>query len=75
MPAKLRKSDDDLPEALRHEADMGPVIMPGYTVLNRGDWERFLELAMDERDGRIAWERRNDPITATWDEVRKKYGL
>jgi hypothetical protein len=78
VPITRRKSDDELPERLRHDADAGPVVMPHYTVLNRKDWERLeqlIESAMDERDGKIAWERRNDPITATWEEVREKYGL
>ena len=75
MPVTRRKSDAELPERLRHDADAGPVILPNYAVVNRKDWERLIERALDDRDGEIAWGRRNDPITATWDEVREKYGL
>jgi hypothetical protein len=78
MPVTRRKSNDELPESLRHDADAGPVVMPGYTVLSERDWDRLL----DDRLGKIAWGRRNDPVTATWDpvtatwdEVRKKHGL
>lgn len=71
MPVTRRKSDAELPESLRHDADAGPVVMPGYTVLNRGDWERLL----DHIDGMIARERRDEPEGATLDELAEKYGL
>jgi hypothetical protein len=44
MPVTRRKSDADLSESLRHEADAGPVVMPNYTLLSRADWERVSEL-------------------------------
>jgi ribonuclease HI len=77
MPVTRRKSDTELSESLRHDADEGPVVMPGYTVLNREDWVRLLELAKDELDFKIAWKRRNrgEPEGATLDEMREKYGL
>jgi hypothetical protein len=49
--------------------------MPGYTLLNRGDWERLI----DHIDGKIAWERRQradpDDEGVTLDELAKKYDL
>ena len=70
-----RRRDDELPAALRHDADAGPVVMPGYTLLNRGDWERLI----DHIDGKIAWERRKradpDDEGVTLDELAKKYDL
>jgi hypothetical protein len=36
-----RKSDAELSESLRHDADAGPVVTPNYTVLKREDWERI----------------------------------
>jgi hypothetical protein len=76
MPITVRKIDE-LPEDLRHDADAGPVIMPGYTVLNRKDWERLTELAFEEQDFKIAWARRSrgEPEGATLDELAEKYGL
>jgi hypothetical protein len=74
MPVTKRR-DEDFPAELRHDADAGRVVTPGYTLLNREDWERLIERVLDERDGKIAWERRNDPITGTMDEMREKYGL
>jgi hypothetical protein len=43
MPA-TRRNDDDLSESLRHDADDGPVVTPGYTVLSKDDWERLLSV-------------------------------
>jgi hypothetical protein len=70
-----RRRDDELPAALRHDADAGPVVMPGYTLLNRGDWERLI----DHIDGKIAWERRKradpDDEGVTLDELAEKHEL
>jgi hypothetical protein len=44
MPVTVRKTDNELPEDLRHDADSGPVILPRYTALNREDWKRPLSL-------------------------------
>ena len=76
MPVTQRR-DEELPADLRHDADSGPVITPNYAVLNREDWERLIERALDERDFKIAWERRKagDPEDATLDELIEKYGL
>jgi hypothetical protein len=79
MPFTRRK-DTELSEELRHDADEGPVIMPSYTILNREDWTRLLELAeaeLDEREFKIAWDRRcrGEPEGVTLDEMREKYGL
>ena len=76
MPVTRRK-DADLSESLRHDADTGPVIMPSYTILNRGDWDRLLDFALDQREFKIAWERRSqgEPEGATLDEMRETYGL
>jgi hypothetical protein len=73
MPVTVRKTDSELPENLRHGADSGPVVMPGYTVLNREDWDRLLEMT----DFKIAWDRgsRSEPEGATLDELAEKYGL
>lgn len=75
--AVIQRKDTDLSEALRHDADRGPVVTPHYAVLKRGDLERLVGLIDDELDFKIAWERRkrDEPITATWDEMREKYGL
>ena len=63
MPVTMRKTNNELPEDLRRDADSGPVIMPGYTL--------------EERDFWIAWERRKkgEPESATLDELAEKYGL
>ena len=80
MAVTRRKTDLELSESLRRDADAGPVIMPGYTVVNREDWNRLLELideTVDEREFKIAWDRRsrNEPEGATLDEMWEKYGL
>ncbi len=64
-----------MPADLRRDADTGPVVMPNYTLFRREDLERLLDQTLDDCLGKIAWGRRNDEITATWDEVRTKYGL
>ena len=76
----MRKTDHELPEDLRRDADSGPVIMPGYTLLNDEDWRRLTELVeetLEERDFWIAWERRKkgESEGATLDEFAEKYGL
>jgi hypothetical protein len=73
VPVTVRKTDNELPEDVRHDADSGPVIMPGYTVLSRGDWDRLLEIA----DFKVAWDRRKrgEPEGATLDELAEKYKL
>jgi hypothetical protein len=49
--------------------------MPGYTLLNRRDWERLI----DHIDGKIAWERREraDPDVegVTLNELVAKYDV
>jgi len=80
MPVTRRRTDRGLSDSLKHAADAGPVVMPGYTVLKHDDWTRLLELieeATDERDFKIAWDRRRrgEPEGATLDEMREKYGL
>jgi len=80
MPVTVRKTDSELPEELRRDADSGPVIMPSYTVLNHDDWKRLLELvdeAIDEREFKIALDRRGQAEAegASLDEMREKYGL
>ena len=80
MPVTMRKTNNELPEDLRRDADSGPVIMPGYTLLNDEDWRRLtehVEEALEERDFWIAWERRKkgEPESATLDELAEKYGL
>jgi hypothetical protein len=80
MPVTVRKTDNELPEDLRHDADSGPVILPSYTVLNREDWKQLLRLideATDEREFKVARDRRNggEAEGATLDEMREKYGL
>ena len=77
MAVIQRKDDTEISESLRRDADKGPVITPHYAVLNREAYARFVELIQDDLDGAIAWERRkrDEPITGTWDEVRKEYGL
>ncbi len=37
--------------------------------------EGLLEALEEQIDFKLAAERRNEPITATWDEMRKKHGL
>jgi hypothetical protein len=80
MPVTVRKTDNELPADLRHDADSGPVILPSYTVLNREDWKRLLgriDEAADEREFKIARDRRTggEAEGATLDEMREKYGL
>jgi hypothetical protein len=75
MPVTRRKSDADLSESLRHDADAGPVIMPSYTLLSKEDWDRLLDLI----DGKIARHRRAyakpDEEGVSIDEVIEKCGL
>jgi hypothetical protein len=80
MPVTVRKTDNELPEDLRHDSDTGLVILPSYTVLNREDWKQLLKLmdeAPDEREFKVARDRRNagEAKGATLDEMREKYGL
>jgi len=78
MPVTRRKTDQGLSDSVKHDADAGPVIMPGYTVLKHDDWKRLLELvdeSVDEHDFKIAWDRRSEPEGASLDELAEKYGL
>ena len=73
MPV-TRSQHDDLPEDVRHQADEGPVVMPGYTVLSGRDWERL----QDHIDGLIASQRRSrhdDDEGVGLDELAERYGL
>jgi hypothetical protein len=76
MPVTRRKSND-LPDDIRRQADAGPVVMPDYTVLSREDWDRLIDLAIDEREFKIAYERyqHGEPDGATLEVMCKKYGL
>ncbi len=75
MPVTRRKSDSELSESIRHDADAGPVIMPGYTVVSHAYWERLLERV----DAEIAWDRRArakpDEEGVSLDELIEKYDL
>jgi hypothetical protein len=73
MPVTQRKHDD-LPEDVRRQADAGPVVMPGYTVLSRRDRKRL----QDHIDGLIASQRRSrhdDDEGVGLDELAERHGL